>query len=316
MNKAVSIIVAIYNIDKFINRCLESIRRQTFSDFECILVDDGSTDNSASICDEYCTEDTRFIVIHKKNEGLPQARKTGFEKSTGKYLLFIDGDDWLEKNMLEIMLNKAEASCSDIVICDFYKDYGKKLKRTTINLSTKKKDVMESFITHPGFMNYFWNKLIKRDLFLNEIDFPRNVTLCEDLYVIFKIIYYAKNISHIPIPLYHYVQTNSFAMTRNITERAYNSKMTVLNNLIDFCSGKENYFDTDKIINFYKIYNRLPLIINKPLRNIKLWAETFPESNNYILKVPLRLDYKILSWLCWKKMYGLAFFLQDLKKGL
>ena len=312
MRKEITVIVAIYNIEKYLKRCLESIRCQTFLDFECILVDDGSFDSCALICDEYTVIDKRFSVIHKKNEGLPQARKTGFENASGQYLLFIDGDDWLEKNMLELMVTQAKSKNSDVVICDFYKDFGNVKKHITINFSSKKSKIMESFIKKPGYMNYFWNKLIKKELFLNNIDFPQNITLCEDLYVIFKILYYAKNVSHIAFPLYHYMQINSSAMTKNITKMSYQSKMDVLDNIIDFCAEKDD-FNSEAIINFYKIYNRLPLILYKDLRNNELWTTTFPESNAYIWKVPLRLDYKILSWLCSKGKFKLAYFIQDLK---
>ena len=313
----ISIIVAIYNIEKFLTRCLDSIVSQTFRNFECILIDDGSSDSSPIICDNYCDKDKRFKVIHKTNAGLPQARKTGYDNSIGKFILFIDGDDWIESNMLELMLKKANQENADVVICGFYKDYFNGAKEISINNITKeKKKIMELFMTKPGYMNYYWNKLIRRDLFNNEINFPENVTLCEDLDVIFKVIFYAKNISNVSIPLYHYVQTNSSAMTKNITEKSYNSKMTVFEDLILFCTGKESFFDTEKIINFYKIYNRLPLIIYKNLRNIDLWENTYPESNKYIWNVPLRFDYKLISWLCSKKLYRIAFFLQDLKKNL
>ena len=310
----ISVIVAVYNVEKYIRRCLDSILAQTFRDFELIIVDDGSPDGCHAICDEYASKDERITVVHKENGGLPAARKTGFDNSIGKYLLFIDGDDWIENTMLEIMLGEAKRQNSDVVICDVYKDYGKVKKAATIHFPQEKKDIMETFIRHPGFMNYFWNKLIKRDIFIkNKIDFPQNITLCEDLYVIFKIVYYAKVISHVSVPLYHYMQTNPSAMTKNITEKSYSSKMAVLESLIAFCVGKEKDFDTEKIINFYKIYNRLPLIIYKNLRDAERWSNTYPESNKYIWKVPLRFDYKLLSWLCSKRLHALAFFLQDLK---
>ena len=116
----VSVIVPVYNVEKYLERCIESIANQTFSDFECILVDDCSKDMSAEICDCAAQKDGRFIVIHKQqNEGLPKARKTGIDKAKGEFIVHIDSDDWIELNALELFIEKQKETNADIVIGGF-----------------------------------------------------------------------------------------------------------------------------------------------------------------------------------------------------
>jgi glycosyltransferase involved in cell wall biosynthesis len=104
---AISIIIPVYNVELYLRRCLDSILAQTFGDFECILVDDGSPDNCPAICDEYVKKDNQFRVIHKKqNEGLPKARKSGLNIAVSEFVIHLDSDDWLEPNALELLYNK------------------------------------------------------------------------------------------------------------------------------------------------------------------------------------------------------------------
>ena len=113
-----SVIIPIYNTEKYLRDCIESILAQTFTDFELILVDDGSADRSGAICDEYCQLDGRIKVIHQKNGGVTVARKRGTEAASGDYISFIDSDDWIEPNMYHDMWKKADMYNADIVFCD------------------------------------------------------------------------------------------------------------------------------------------------------------------------------------------------------
>lgn len=138
--KLVSIIVAIYNVEKYLKNCLDSIIYQSYKKIEIILVDDGSTDACGLICDEYALKDSRIKVIHKQNQGLGMARNSGLDVATGEYVLFVDSDDWLDKSMVQIMLDAATENSSDFVVCGFNqvnnsKDSEKKIKCTDqINL--------------------------------------------------------------------------------------------------------------------------------------------------------------------------------------
>ena len=117
----VSIIVPIYNVERYLRRCIDSIIGQTFKNWELILVDDGSTDSSGLICDDY-SFDERVIVIHKKNEGISITRQFGLNKAKGRYIQFVDSDDWIESTMIEKMYDLATTNNSDLVSCDFVQE--------------------------------------------------------------------------------------------------------------------------------------------------------------------------------------------------
>jgi glycosyltransferase involved in cell wall biosynthesis len=122
----ISIIIPVYNAQEFLRRCLDSIQQQTFGDFEAILINDGSTDNSAAICKEYSDKDERFRIIDQKNMGPSHARNRGIDEATSKYLAFVDSDDYIAPNMLEEFYTAAEASSADLTICGFYHTDGDK----------------------------------------------------------------------------------------------------------------------------------------------------------------------------------------------
>lgn len=174
---------------------------------------------------------------------------------------------------------------------------------------------MYSFVKRPDYLNFLWNKLIKRNLFVDfDISFPKNISLCEDLFVVYKLIYYAREISCVPVCLYNYRQDNRNSITKNMSEKRFQDKLYVFDDLQKFIN---NHLDKDEyqdLISYYKVYNKLPLIVNKKIRNAFLWGSLYPEANKSIWKSPLRLDYKFLSWLGSKGLFKFAFFLQDLKR--
>ena len=129
----VSIIVPVYNVEKYLERCLDSLINQTLKDIEIILVDDGSTDDSGNICDKYAKKDKRIKVIHKENGGLSDARNIGLSIANGRYLQFVDSDDFIHKQMIEILYNTIINNNADISICDFDKVY----ENTKIKYNTK-----------------------------------------------------------------------------------------------------------------------------------------------------------------------------------
>lgn len=165
MKYKISIITPAYNAEKYIKRCMESVNNQTYKNIEHIIIDDGSTDDTSIICDEFAKKNDRVKVIHKKNEGVSIARNIGIELATGDYILFADADDWLENSMCEKMIQAAQKNKSDIVICEYYHFYDKNGKRNHIKLE-EFDDV--SFVDLIGddtnnYGGFPWNKLIKTE---------------------------------------------------------------------------------------------------------------------------------------------------------
>lgn len=194
----ISIITPVYNTERYLRRALDSVLAQTYGDFEHILIDD-STDSSSAICDEYAARDGRFIVIHNKtNKGIARARKTGAERSRGDYVLFMDSDDWWEPDMLEALYKRALEGGYDAVACDFYNDRDGAYDYQIQTLDTD--DPHDNL----GFKHCcaLWNKLIKRETLL-KIEFPE-AGHYDDMVITQQVYFYAKKISKINRPYYHY----------------------------------------------------------------------------------------------------------------
>lgn len=214
---AISIIVPVYNAEKYIHKCIDSILSQTFADFELLLIDDGSRDNSGKICDEYANKDFRIKVFHKENGGVSSARQYGTEKANGEYIIHADSDDWVESNMLEDLYNCATKENADMIICDYYIDY----KDNTFIIKQKPSELNHKNVLKELFINLHGsccNKLIRSTFYKNfDIRFPENMWLCEDLYVIASILKHNPKISYVPHAYYHYVQDNNlYSLTKNI----------------------------------------------------------------------------------------------------
>lgn len=217
-----SIIVPVFNIENYIVQCIESILAQSFSEFECILVDDGSQDGSGEICDLYAERDSRVKVIHKKNGGLVSARKAGFTAANGKYIAFVDGDDWIEPDMYKMLISEMKSSPdNDLVICGYYEDFH--------NRAVEKDGVSKALFTQPGNKKKNTSKLINEDFFFDFIYRPNmwgklflkeklqrvlmnedeQITMGEDVAVTFPYMLSCKNIEYVPNHLYHYRQRQS-----------------------------------------------------------------------------------------------------------
>lgn len=203
-----SIIVPVYRVEKFLPKCIESILEQTYSDFELILVDDGSPDKCPEICDAYASQDERVIVIHQKNAGVSSARNAGLEKARGEYIGFIDPDDWVAPEMYEDMLNEMKISQTDLVICgyDYYDvDYNLDEKRRYNIRTTEKvsqKEIMYRFSDMPPSIRHgVVNKLFITEL-LHGQRFKEGLHSSEDVYFLNEYVQKIQNAVIIHQPYY------------------------------------------------------------------------------------------------------------------
>lgn len=218
----ISIIVPVFNAEMYIERCIESVLKQTYTDFELLLVNDGSTDNSRNICDAYAQKDKRIRVITKNNEGPSAARNSALKIATGEYIGFIDSDDWIDKDMYNILVKSAQENDSDVV-CSGYKyvvDSGiintisMCAKLENYSLTTNGVPVYEMFIRSKRGIFNVWNKLYKRDIIKNNnIFFPNDKMSAEDCEFNLKIVKYASKYTFIPEALYNYYLSNN-SLTR------------------------------------------------------------------------------------------------------
>jgi len=216
MRHPVSIIVPVYKAESYLDRLLNSILNQSFTDFELILVDDGSPDQSGNICDSYAKSDDRIRVIHKKNQGVSAARQSGLDETTGNYVIFADPDDWVEKNWIEELYLRAKETDADIVVCDFFKEYREEsIYKSEKTNSTNNEDIIKDLLNEK-IWGASWNKLFKKSCFEKyQIAFIPEMNLWEDLMVFTKFLQHGAKLSHIEKPLYHYdCFTNSQSIVR------------------------------------------------------------------------------------------------------
>lgn len=206
----VSIIVPIYNVENYIKTCLDFLVNQTLKDIQIILVDDGSTDNSQEIAKEYARVYPNLEYYRKENGGLSDARNYGMKYAKGKYIAFLDSDDYVDIHMYEKMYEKAKKDDSDMVECDFYWTYDKKKKRDSGEIYSGKKQMLEKARVMA------WNKLFKKELLEKaNIEFPKGLQY-EDMEFFYKLIPYIETVSFVKEPLVYYIQrNNSIANTQN-----------------------------------------------------------------------------------------------------
>lgn len=207
----ISVIVPVYNVEKYLNRCVDSILNQTFEDFELILVDDGSSDNCGNICDEYAQKDNRVKVIHKKNGGVSSARNAGIDTAQGEYIMFVDSDDWINENMLNDMYNMPDSDMKVSSIRMIGKD-----NSTEYIIDTKmytQEDLLIGFFSEAFPIICLcgpWCKLYKKDIiFNNAIRFNEYMSLGEDTYFNLNYIKHCKSIYTSEQIYYYYMRENS-----------------------------------------------------------------------------------------------------------
>lgn len=224
----ISIISPVYNAEKYIHKCVDSIMAQTFTDWELILVDDGSPDTSGAICDQYASQDSRIRVIHKQNGGVSAARQTGLDAAQGEYVIHADPDDWVEPTMLEELYVKAKVEDADMVICDFYVNKG--------NNQTYRKQEPSS-MDHITVMNELfvhlhgscWNKLVRKSCFVEyEIRFTSWLSFCEDLCLNVDLLRFDIKVVYLPKAFYHYViDVNKNSIVKKISRHTLDYDLRV-----------------------------------------------------------------------------------------
>lgn len=186
----ISIIIPVYNVEKYLEKCLESVLAQTFSDYEVLLIDDGSTDSSAGLCDVYKARDKRIRVIHQCNQGLSSARNVGIRHSRGAWVTFLDSDDWWEPDYLQ----KMELEDEDLCICGYRVVYQDSLASIERPLSNDIMDIEDYIIKIEEYygtvLNFAWGKMYKKELLLETSLFPNGISMVED--IMLNIEYYKK----------------------------------------------------------------------------------------------------------------------------
>ena len=312
----ISVIIPVYNAELFINRCLDSIIEQTFSDFEVILVNDNSSDNCSVICNEYANKDNRIKAVHNSvNQGSSLSRKKGLENASGDYIQFIDSDDQVEKNMLERLYQTAVSGDYDIVWHDFF-DFNGNYREQKVEQLNKIELYKKLFDCESGITSAVWNKFTKREILL-QVNFPKAMQW-EDLVITVQLINKAAKIKHLAEAFYHHVD-NPGSISRN-KERKIKGFMDILENIsiaIEYC---REYLNSD----FIQLEPELSACVNRfkfeslfirELRSSNLFLQLYPASNRNIFgrTWKTKLYKRLFLYAYIRNIPGFSFFLDLIK---
>lgn len=251
----ISIIVPVFNAEKYIRRCINSLLAQTFKSFELILVDDGSTDKCPQICDEYAENDKRIRVIHKNNGGVATARQTGIDVAVGEYIIYADPDDWTDPEMLEQMYNKAKDTDADVVICDFYSTdaAGKDTLHAQKPISSDPHSILKDIVLFHRLHGSLWNKLAKRACYIKyELHFMPCINYCEDVLIWVQLFQHNEvKTAYLNKAFYHYFQGNSGSITHSTKPEIIETMSRYYDKLEEILPPEDKYISDAEWIKYY-----------------------------------------------------------------
>ena len=311
--KSISIIIPVYNVEKYIERCVRSLFEQTFENIEFIFVDDCSPDQSVEILRRLVNEYKGLsvkIISHEQNRGLPSARNTGLAAASGEYVFHCDSDDWLEKDAMEQLFHAAKTNQADIIWCDWFLSFRDNERYMQQKETETPVDCIKAMLA--GHMKYnVWNKMVKRSIYIdNRITFPDGFGMGEDM-TMMQLFAFAKKVCYVPKALYHYVQLNMSAFTKTTSETHLSQIKYNANRTIEFIQNRYGA-ELDKELQFFKLNIKLPFLITNKKDSYRRWLEWYPEANSYInqnkmFSLRIRLlqlaAVKRQFWIVWMYYY-------------
>jgi len=291
----ISIIVPVYNVEPYIVKCLDSIHKQTIQDYEVIIINDGSTDNSHNLCEEFIKDKPNFSLHSKENEGLMAAWMDGVELARGNYVGFVDSDDHIDCNMFKKLYDLAIKYDSDIVMCDRWTERGTELIRgdsiieegfyTNNSLDELKEKILPSF-NSKHITNARWNKLYKTDHYKKNIKYCENKSrICEDRYIVPACMFSANSFYYLSEPLYYYVQrsvSNHSLPSPKLYSTLKHLEKTQKKMLNDYSiyDKYEQNFERAKL-NYLRLNIVRNLLINSSLKNKLTISRELLNDNEY-----------------------------------
>ena len=290
----VSVIVPVYKVEYYIRECIDSILAQTYPDFELILVDDGSPDGCGRICDDYAKRDNRIKVVHKVNGGLTSARNAGLEVAKGEWIMHVDGDDWIEPDMIESLIEAAQITGADMVIGDFVK-YGPSAGYNKLpTWSSDKKKSMTNYIAY--VMTTIWGSIAKRSLYADHsLKSPDGISYCEDFHLIVRLCHFANKIVNVHRPFYHYRYRPASIMS-NMNRKTEADEQLVYQDTIRFFKEQGVYEDYRKVMSWRVLKSAQELLLDPA--GHKRFMELFNDGREFIFSCPfVNRKIKMLAWM-------------------
>lgn len=307
----ISVIVPVYNAEKFLHRCIDSILAQTFSDIEILLINDGSTDSSGKICDEYALIDARVRVFHKENGGVSSARNVGIKNMIGEYSIHVDSDDWIEPDMYEEMHAKAIEENADMVICDFFIESNQSKRISSQCPMALNSKVISENLLEGKIHGSLCNKLIRTKIIHdNEIYFKEDIIIKEDLLFNLEFLQKVRLIYYLSKAYYHYV-TIKGSLTFSVDINKAIASLNYIQCLKEFMK------ETDISMSFfsYQVLYVKDYLFYSGFFTSKFIINYEFESNKYLNKLQLLSKYrKVTLKVMFMRLIVLSIFLKYFRK--
>jgi glycosyltransferase involved in cell wall biosynthesis len=300
-DRLVSILVPIYNVSKYIERCARSLFEQTFENIEYIFVDDCSPDNSLEILlavmNDYPTRDGMIKVIrHNENKGLAAARNTALQSSQGDYIMHVDSDDYVDINIVKELYKLSESGEADITVCDVFFCYESKHTIYENDVPEEKHKYLDALFSRKSMFNMFGKLYRKKFIIENSIFSIEGLNQGEDFAVYPRMVYHANKCLKLDKPLYHYNQVNTNSYSRTMTEKGRNEVLRATEILADFFSQKLQNTSHNYLLFNLKFFNKLTMLLTAPNGKISDTLTLYPELRDYE-PVSLGWRHRILFYL-------------------
>lgn len=351
MSYKVSIVIPVYNVKNYLPRCMESVFSQTYTNYEAILVDDGSTDGSGELCDHYAQEYAQCVVLHQRNSGLPAARNAGIGKATGDLMIFLDSDDWLDRNCLEVCVAEFEKDArTDCVLFPYVREFDDVARETYI-LGKRKRAFLgtdSKMFLHRRFfgltnreiynpialdeLNTAWGKMYYRkkieDLLFTEVDI---IGSAEDCWFNAQLFARFSHVVYLPDVFYHYNKVNATSIVHSYNDQLVRTRKNFHRFLADYIANHGLGSDYEEALNNRKALTALNYVRNilnsseSFLRKRQLVAELLADGELHAALLQLPLSHLQMKWrfyyaLCrWKSslgVMGMTWLAERLRKYL
>ncbi|MBR7160655.1 MAG: glycosyltransferase family 2 protein [Clostridia bacterium] len=312
MNNLISIIVPVYNVAPYLDRCIQSIVAQTHQDIEILLIDDGSTDDSGAICDKYAKQDNRIVVVHKQNGGVSSARNLGMDIAKGEYIGFIDSDDYIEPNMYERLHGSIIRENADLAVCGFKQvrvNGDTRVNDATSDMDWSKENIIKNYFTQGIIKELMYapvNKLYKKSM-LDDLRYCTQYRMGEDILFLFKVIDKMNKMVYVEGSYYHYIMRENSAMTSKFSAKRL-EYVYAIRDIETICVDKYPYaIDSAKIWVYRHVLNTLrQLIVSNMLDSHK---DFYTENKTYLkqnkkyhfgkLSLNQKIDYILIMYCHW-----------------
>lgn len=310
-NIKVSILVPFYNVEKYVGRCVESLFTQTYQNIDYVFVNDCSPDRSMDIInmyiEKYDVADRCKMIVHEQNKGICTSRNDCLDNATGDYILFIDSDDYIDKDMVELLVEAAVKDSADISGCGYTEEYDDHSVDFPQKYTNDYNEMLKA-ITILTIKGVMWKLLIRRSIIEdNHIRFMPEKNMVDDYLFCCQVFYYSHSFAGVDKCMYHYIQFNP----NNYSQRTFfniNHQVEAIKEAEKFYKEKGVYNIVENELYIRKFIAKKPLLLDKKCLDVKKWREIFPESNYAWKDLNLSMGNKLIFWLAQSPLYWMIPF--------